>query len=141
MSFFQKDSLKGGPFWQKGSFITHILSELWLLWYLAQSTLILKQKLSFCSNWNEVSNTILDKTTTWWTNVSISVFLEFIVTYVLMIFPLIFQVSKNVISESQLFYKVWNLCFFTNSWSSFKWNFVFKVGQWTTLKSLISVEF
>ena len=59
------------------------------------SSCILKKNTLFCNNWNEVSNTILDKTTIWWTNVSISVFLEFIFRYVLIIFPLIFQVSKR----------------------------------------------
>ena len=39
--FCQKDSPMGESFWQKDSLITHILFELCLLWYLAQSTFIL----------------------------------------------------------------------------------------------------
>ena len=36
--FCQNDSQIGGSFWQKDSLITHILFELYLFWYLAQST-------------------------------------------------------------------------------------------------------
>ena len=34
----KNDSWIGGSFWQKGSLITHKLFELYLFWYLAQST-------------------------------------------------------------------------------------------------------
>ena len=39
--FCQNDSPMGESFWQKDSLITHILFELCLSWYLAQSTFLL----------------------------------------------------------------------------------------------------
>ena len=55
--FWQNDCPIRGEFWQKNSFITHILFELCLFWYLAQSTYlwdtlyiynIFKRKLNLC---------------------------------------------------------------------------------------------
>ena len=59
--FCQNDCPIRGSFWQKNSFITHILFELGLFWYLAQSTsvwdtlYILNKKQDFKSlkNWKK----------------------------------------------------------------------------------------